>query len=83
MRKMFIAGILGSAALLGPSIKSAQACPMCAEANKVDENRPKAYMYSILFMMSMPAIVLTGFGIGLYRLHRKHQNIEPNDSFDC
>ena len=82
MRKIFLAGLLGSAALFGPSLNTAQACPMCAEANAADENRPKAYMYSILFMMSMPAIVLTGFGIGLYRLHRKHQNQEANDSFD-
>lgn len=82
MRKWLFAVLLSSAAMFGPAITSANACPMCAEANKVDKNRPKAYMYSIIFMISMPAIIFTGFGIGFYRLHRKHQADEPRDHFD-
>jgi hypothetical protein len=73
---------LCAAALFGPAITSASACPMCAEANKVDKNRPKAYMYSIIFMISMPAVVCAGFGIGFYRLHKKHQAEQANDPFD-
>lgn len=59
------------------------ACPMCKLANEdapatdangmpIDVNaRPRAYMYSILFMLSMPATLLTGFGIAFYRMtHR-------------
>jgi len=60
---------------------SAMACPMCKVANEsgqdtVDANAvPRAYMYSILFMLSMPATLLTGFGIGFYRLWRKQQEM--------
>ncbi len=52
---------------------TASACPMCKEANKKDSNLPRAYMYSILFMMSMPVLVFTGFSVKLYRLHRVAQ----------
>lgn len=71
MRKLLLALVMTFALGLGPAIDSVQACPMCAEANKTEKNRPKAYMYSILFMLSMPALIFTGFGVGFYRLHRK------------
>jgi len=52
---------------------------MCKQANETTagekkeevNRRPAAYMYSILFMLAMPATLLTGFGIGFYRLARK------------
>ena len=47
------------------------ACPMCKLANETSSRLPTAYMYSILFMMSMPATLVTGFGIGFYRLSRR------------
>jgi hypothetical protein len=78
MRRLLLAIVLTAALISGPAATPVLACPMCAEANKADENRPKAYMYSILFMMSMPAIIFTGFGIGLYRLHRKHAAVETD-----
>ena len=49
----------------------ASACPMCKLANETDARLPMAYMYSILFMLGTPATVLTGFGIGFYRLSRQ------------
>ena len=61
---------------------SAQACPMCKVANEEAENteaaavanaRPRAYMYSILFMLSMPATLTASFGLGFYRLHKRQQ----------
>ncbi len=56
-------------------VSTAGACPMCGQANESDQaeanRRPQAYMYSILFMMAMPATIFAGFGIGLYRLSRK------------
>ena len=56
----------------------ATACPMCKAANEADQNgqpntKPRAYMYSILFMLSMPATLTAGFGFGFYRLWRKGQ----------
>ncbi len=80
MRKLLFAFLL-AVVTFGPILNTAQACPMCKEANQTDENRPKAYMYSILFMMSMPAILFTGFSVGLYRLHRKQANEELDDLF--
>ncbi len=44
---------------------------MCKLANESDNRLPTAYMYSILFMMGMPATILTGFGISFWRLSRK------------
>ncbi len=79
MRQFLFALLFGAFLVLGPTTTPAKACPMCAEANKQDDNRPTAYMYSILFMMAMPAVIFTGFGIGLYRLQRKHANGETGE----
>jgi formate/nitrite transporter FocA (FNT family) len=49
----------------------AQACPGCKNANETDSLRPRAYMYSIIFMLGMPATVFTGFGIAFYRMSRR------------
>ncbi len=51
--------------------RQVQACPGCKTANETDNLRPQAYMYSILFMLGMPATVFTGFGIAFYRMSRK------------
>ena len=64
----------------GPLVSVADACPMCREANETDDNLPRAYMYSILFMLAVPASVFTGFGIGFYRLSRQPaDDIEADD----
>jgi hypothetical protein len=60
------------------AMPTAEACPMCQVANEsTGDQRPRAYMVSILFMLAMPATVLTGFGIGFYRLSQK--SVAPND----
>ncbi|HET6323662.1 MAG TPA: hypothetical protein VFG04_03095 [Planctomycetaceae bacterium] len=51
--------------------QTASACPMCKLAAESDARLPKAYMYSILFMMGMPMTISTGFGLGFWRLSRK------------
>lgn len=60
-----------SGAFISPWQMSAAACPGCKNATATDPLLPKAYMYSILFMLAMPATVFTGFGIAFYRLSRK------------
>lgn len=75
LRSIVLAIVIGLSAA-----GTASACPMCKEANEKDSNLPRAYMYSILFMMSMPAIVFTGFGIKLYRLHRVAQAEQEADA---
>jgi hypothetical protein len=54
----------------------ASACPMCKLANESDSRLPRAYMYSILFMLGMPMTVLSGFGIGFWRLSRKAAQLQ-------
>lgn len=80
LRLTLIAGLAFAGANLAVPTP-ASACPMCQLANengdeeskeKTPENvRPKAYMYSILFMLSMPAVLVTGFSIGFYRLSKR------------
>lgn len=52
---------------------AAMACPNCKFANETDSNRPRAYMYSILFMIGMPATIFTGFGLSFYRMTKNAQ----------
>lgn len=85
MRRLLLSTVLAFAAIgFAPALPSAHACPMCKLANEkgsstgceqqaIQHARPKAYMYSILFMLSMPATLLGGFSLGFYRLHRKQQ----------
>ena len=73
IRALMIAAVLAGGIL---STVPAQACPMCKVANEDGENDPgqkraEGYMYSILFMLSMPATLVTVFGISFYRLSRK------------
>jgi len=60
-----------TAVLLAALPQAAWACPMCAETVASDDHLPRAYMASILFMMGMPAILTSGFGIAFYRLFKK------------
>lgn len=63
-------------------VPAAQACPMCQLANENGSNpqavavakaRPRAYQYSILFMLAMPATLTTAFGLAFYRLHKRQE----------
>lgn len=54
----------------GPALPVAAACPMCKAANDEHDARPRAYMVSIIFMLTVPACLFSGLGIGLYRLNR-------------
>ncbi len=64
----------------GVTVGEAVACPMCQVANESqDDAVPRAYMYSILFMLAMPATLLAGFGIGFYRLSKQQSQAMPDD----
>ena len=59
---------------------------MCQFANesKANDALPRAYMYSILFMLAVPTSLATGFGIGFYRLSKQQPQVplpgeEPGD----
>ena len=59
--------------LFGPMCDVADACPMCRNATESDDRLPRAFMYSIIFMISMPAMIFTGFSVMFYRLSRQQQ----------
>lgn len=64
---------------------TAEACPMCQVANEDDTGdeslaRPRAYMYSILFMLAVPATMFTAFGVSFYRL-AKQQSVANEELF--
>lgn len=56
---------------------AAQACPMCSETIAGETHLPRAYMYSILFMMSMPAIVFSGICVCIYRTVKNRPHMAP------
>jgi len=74
LRQFLYIGLLLSGLLLASSFaETAAACPMCRDAAETSDALPRAYMYSILFMLSVPATLLAGFGIGFYRLSQSGQ----------
>ena len=56
-----------------PLVQTAQACPMCKVANEQDAQLPRAYMYSILFMMGMMFSLGGGIAFGVFYLSRKER----------
>lgn len=76
----FVATTLLTVGLFAACSGVADACPLCKYANEseqADEQanlRPKAYMYSILFMLAMPASILTAFGVGIYRMSQRESD---------
>ena len=69
-RTWLMVALLTGAFSLG-TVQTARACPMCKAAITTSDRRPRAFMYSILFMLAMPATIFTGFSIGFYRLSRR------------
>jgi hypothetical protein len=73
MKRCLTSTILGLA-LFSSAASVATACPMCKYANEADQPsesanlRPKAFMYSILFMLAMPPTIFTIFGVSFYRM---------------
>lgn len=89
MRRWMLATI-ATVGLFGFSstAQEAAACPLCKLANESkqateEENlRPKAYMYSILFMLSMPFSLTAAFSYGFYRAWKKGQADQDQSQMD-
>ena len=61
-----------AAFLVGGSLAdTADACPMCKAANEENNAQAKAYMYSTLFMLAVPGMIVGGLTAGLIRLGRR------------
>jgi hypothetical protein len=56
---------------------TARACPMCSQSIAEEDLLPHAYMYSILFMLGMPAVVFGGIGSAIYLKFRKYAATAP------
>jgi hypothetical protein len=84
--KRFLTSSTLALALVSGICSVAQACPMCKYANEADQTgehmnrRPNAYMYSILFMLAMPATIFTVFGISFYRLSQQAESANDDSS---
>lgn len=87
MRRMLVVMALLGGLMAAP----VSACPLCKLANESKQQneeanlRPKAYMYSILFMLSMPATLVGAFGVTFWRISRRGnpadllEETDPND----
>lgn len=76
MKKYLCQIVLIGMLLCGSFTTPAFACPMCKQANETSDALPRAYMYSIFFMMATPATILTGFSVAFYRLSKKQAELE-------
>jgi hypothetical protein len=56
---------------------TAHACPMCSQSIAEEDLLPHAYMYSILFMLGMPAMVFGGIGTAIFLKYRKYSAQVP------
>ena len=72
-RRMLLPALLTGVFLLGLSAEVVQACPMCKNATETDSYQPRAYMYSILFMLAVPATIFGSLGFGLYRMNKSEK----------
>ena len=78
LRVTLMATIIAATAGVIPNAWQSEvsACPSCKNANETDTRRPTAYMYSILFMLGMPATVFSCFGVAFYRMTRREILVE-------
>jgi hypothetical protein len=74
MKRTVVVAALLVAHLAGPLVQSVQACPMCKIANEQDALLPRAYMYSILFMMGMMFSLAGGVAFAMYRIGRRENS---------
>lgn len=61
LASLFFSGLLSG---------SVEACPSCKNANATDSRLPLAYQASILFMLGVPTVMCSVFGVMLYRLNQ-------------
>lgn len=70
-RRFWITGLTLAALFCSGMISgTADACPSCKNANATDSRLPLAYQASILFMLGVPTVMCSIFGIMLYRLNK-------------
>ena len=73
-RFLFIAALATILTVSTPAVGTVLACPMCKAANEEDDAKPRAYMYSILFMLTVPATLVSGVTFSLFKMSRNETN---------
>lgn len=61
------------------SVDLVQACPTCKNSVAGQAHLVRGYFWSIIFMMSMPFVLLTSFSMYFYYLIRKSRVAEASD----
>ena len=81
IRLLLLVAVVFIASWLGSMSGVVEACPMCQIANESNASDvlPRAYMYSILFMLGVPTTLAAGYGIGFYRLSKQQQQVPHPD----
>lgn len=76
-KKCLLTGLVSLLLLCALPQAAVEACPMCKTAveDSGDTDQPRAYMLSILTMLTMPAILATVLGVTLYRISRYERQI--------
>lgn len=67
--------LLLTLALLVCMAAEVSACPMCSTNIESDQSLPRAYMYSILFMLAVPPTIFVGIGVAIYRAHARQARL--------
>lgn len=80
-RYLAIAAVAAAALVFSPEDQTAYACPMCKASTENEDHRPQAYMYSILFMLFVPATIFSGLGFGLYKMARRENDILADSEY--
>ena len=77
IRPLLLVVFVFVASWLGSMSGVAEACPMCQIANESETSDalPRAYMYSIIFMLAVPTSLAAGFGVGFYRLSKQQPQV--------
>ena len=70
-RMLIVMTLVFGCGTFGPLTEPVQACPMCKVANEQDSLLPRAYMYSILFMMGMMFSLAGGVAFAMYLIGRR------------
>ncbi|MER3414924.1 MAG: hypothetical protein C4297_01760 [Gemmataceae bacterium] len=84
MRKLVAVALIGLGLWLALDRSTVYACPGCAEAvGGEDKGAPvsrlgQAYSASVLFMLAVPALILTGFGLGAYLAVLRHRTAQQS-----
>ncbi len=71
--RCFIRGLFVASMLVLAGASDAWACPMCKLALETDDPQPRAYMFSILFMLGAIGSMFTGVTVLLIWLSRRER----------